>query len=219
MTAASARRTLLSVILGTLAVLVAFTAPLADLNQTAAGLGAGPSGRTWILSSMSIGLGAVLLTAAVAARRLPHHWTGRARMGIAALALALGGLGVAGCGTSGGDGGTSSSDASASDVPVTDQPTTTTEAPTTTSTAAATTSTAPATTAPVGSTTSTEPSNGLSPGDPCSLEEGSPDCIDPDGDGQGTYLIGGAACMANAPDPSSCTDLDGDGKAGYPDSN
>ena len=58
-----ARRTLLSATLGTLAVLVAFTAPLANLNQTAAGLDAGTSGRTWILSSMSIGLGALLLTA------------------------------------------------------------------------------------------------------------------------------------------------------------
>jgi MFS family permease len=60
---APARRTLLSATLGTLAVLVAFTAPLAALNETAAGLAAGPSGRTWILSSMSIGLGALLLTA------------------------------------------------------------------------------------------------------------------------------------------------------------
>src|SRR5689334_12614832 len=59
----SARRTLVSATLGTLAVLVAFTAPLANLNQTAAGLAAGPSGRTWVLSSMSIGLGAFLLTA------------------------------------------------------------------------------------------------------------------------------------------------------------
>jgi MFS family permease len=59
----TSRRTLLSATLGTLAVLVAFTAPLANLNQTAAGLDAGASGRTWILSSMSIGLGAFLLTA------------------------------------------------------------------------------------------------------------------------------------------------------------
>src|SRR3954447_2903829 len=43
--------------------LVAFTAPLATVNLTVAGLGAGTSGRTWILSSMSIGLGAFLLTA------------------------------------------------------------------------------------------------------------------------------------------------------------
>ena len=39
-----ARRTLLSATLGTLIALVAFTAPLANINQTAAGLGAGVSG-------------------------------------------------------------------------------------------------------------------------------------------------------------------------------
>ena len=47
-----------------------------------------------------------------------------------------------------------------------------------------------------------------------------PDCIDPEGDGQGTFLQGGAACMAEmAPTlgPGICTDLDGDGRAGYPD--
>jgi hypothetical protein len=56
------------------------------------------------------------------------------------------------------------------------------------------------------------------PGAACSL--GSyPDCIDPDGDGQGTYLIGGAECMADLNlAPSLCEDLDGDGRAGYPDS-
>ena len=59
----TARRTLLSATLGTMTVLVAFTAPLANVNQTATGLDAGPTGRTWILSSMAIGLGAFLLTA------------------------------------------------------------------------------------------------------------------------------------------------------------
>jgi MFS family permease len=59
----AARRTLLTASLGTLVTLVAFTAPLATVNLTVAGLGAGTSGRTWILSSMSIGLGAFLLTA------------------------------------------------------------------------------------------------------------------------------------------------------------
>lgn len=59
----AARRTLLSATLGTMTVLVAFTAPLANLNQTTGGLDAGPTGRTWILSSMAIGLGAFLLTA------------------------------------------------------------------------------------------------------------------------------------------------------------
>lgn len=48
---------------GTFVTLVAFTAPLATVNETAAGLGTGADGRTWILSSMSIGLGAALLTA------------------------------------------------------------------------------------------------------------------------------------------------------------
>jgi MFS family permease len=60
---AAARRTLATASLGTMVALVAFTAPLATVNLTVAGLGAGTSGRTWILSSMSIGLGAFLLTA------------------------------------------------------------------------------------------------------------------------------------------------------------
>ncbi len=59
----ASRRTLTTASLGTMVALVAFTAPLATVNLTVAGLGAGTSGRTWILSSMSIGLGAFLLTA------------------------------------------------------------------------------------------------------------------------------------------------------------
>ncbi len=47
--------------LGTAVTLVAFTAPLSTLGSVAADVGAGASGRTWILSSMSIGLGAALL--------------------------------------------------------------------------------------------------------------------------------------------------------------
>src|SRR3954454_22418932 len=58
-----ARRTLLSASAGTLTAMVAFTAPLSTVNPTVAGLDAGVAGRTWILSSMSIGLGAFLLTA------------------------------------------------------------------------------------------------------------------------------------------------------------
>ena len=58
-----ARLTLLSACFGTLVAMVAFTAPLSTLNATVAGLDAGVAGRTWILSSMSIGLGAFLLTA------------------------------------------------------------------------------------------------------------------------------------------------------------
>src|ERR1700752_1051430 len=59
----AARRTLWAAALGTVLTLVAFTAPLAVLNATAADLGADTAGRIWILSSMSIGLGAVLLSA------------------------------------------------------------------------------------------------------------------------------------------------------------
>ena len=84
----TARRTLLSATLGTLAVLVAFTAPLANLNQTAAGLDAGASGRTWILSSMSIGLGALLLTAG----RVADDFGRRRTFVAGAVVLALGSL-------------------------------------------------------------------------------------------------------------------------------
>ncbi len=82
------RRTLLSATLGTLAVLVAFTAPLANLNQTAAGLDAGPAARTWILSSMSIGLGAFLLTAG----RVADDFGRRRTFVAGALLLAVGSL-------------------------------------------------------------------------------------------------------------------------------
>jgi hypothetical protein len=92
--------------------------------------------------------------------------------------------------------------------------TTTTTRPTTTTTSPPTTDPAPgATVAPPGPTTATPPQ----PGEPCAL--GSfPDCIDPELDGQGVYLIGGAACMEAFPNnPGLCADLDGDGHAGYPD--
>jgi hypothetical protein len=45
-----------------------------------------------------------------------------------------------------------------------------------------------------------------------------PDCIDPDGDGRHEYLKEGAKCMATLGDTGLCSDLDGDGVAGYPDS-
>lgn len=56
-------RTLFVVAVGTLLALITFTAPLAEINHTAAALGADTAGRIWILSSMSIGLGATLLSA------------------------------------------------------------------------------------------------------------------------------------------------------------
>ncbi len=55
------------------------------------------------------------------------------------------------------------------------------------------------------------------PGSACTLGS-HPDCIDPDGDGQGTFLLEGGACMAESPSPEFCSDPDGDGHAGYPDS-
>lgn len=59
----SASRTALSIAaLGTLLTLMAFTAPLATINSTALDLSSDVAGRTWILSSMSIGLAAALLT-------------------------------------------------------------------------------------------------------------------------------------------------------------
>ncbi len=59
---------------------------------------------------------------------------------------------------------------------------------------------------------------GLTPGGRCELGSHR-DCIDPEGDGIGTYLLGGGDCMVQFPDsPGSCADLDLDGAAGYPDS-
>ena len=63
----SSRAVLVVAALGTLLVLVAFTTPLSTLNATATSLGADVAGRTWILSSMSIGLGAALLSAGTVA--------------------------------------------------------------------------------------------------------------------------------------------------------
>jgi MFS family permease len=47
---------------GTLLVLVAFTIPLTTLASTAAGLGAGSGALAWVLSSMSLGAAAGLLS-------------------------------------------------------------------------------------------------------------------------------------------------------------
>ncbi|WP_225726831.1 MULTISPECIES: MFS transporter [unclassified Nocardia] len=48
---------------GTLIALIAFCVPLTAINETATALGADSGGRIWILSSMSVGLGAALLSA------------------------------------------------------------------------------------------------------------------------------------------------------------
>jgi MFS family permease len=84
----AARRTLATASLGTLVTLVTFTAPLATVNLTVAGLDAGASGRTWILSSMSIGLGAFLLTAG----RVADDFGRRRTFVVGAVVLAIGSL-------------------------------------------------------------------------------------------------------------------------------
>jgi MFS family permease len=80
------RRILATSSLGTLVAMVAFTAPLSTVNPTAAGLDAGIAGRTWILSSMSIGLGAFLLTAG----RVADDYGRRRTLVAGALLLATG---------------------------------------------------------------------------------------------------------------------------------
>ena len=60
---------------------------------------------------------------------------------------------------------------------------------------------------------------GMSYGMPCEVGSHT-DCIDPEGDGQGVLLQGGGVCMSETAavmGPEICLDLDGDGKAGYPD--
>jgi MFS family permease len=47
----------------TLLVLVNFTAPLSTIQIIGSQLGAGPSGQTWILGAISVGLAASLLVA------------------------------------------------------------------------------------------------------------------------------------------------------------
>jgi MFS family permease len=85
----SARAQLAVAALGTLLTLVAFTMPIATLNSTAATLGAGVSGRTWILSSMSIGLGAALLSSGTIADDLGRRRTFAAGMLLLGLASVL----------------------------------------------------------------------------------------------------------------------------------
>ncbi|WP_216870943.1 MFS transporter [Modestobacter excelsi] len=79
-------RTLLMASLATLLVLVTFVTPLATGVRTTADLDAGPGAQAWLLSAMSVGLAAALLTAGVLADDL-----GRRR-------VFAGGLGVLGVG-------------------------------------------------------------------------------------------------------------------------
>lgn len=82
-------------------------------------------------------------------------------------------------------------------------------------------------TAPVEPTSSatpdaSPPTPAPQPGDPCDPANGSPDCTDATGaeDGQFRYVEGYADCVATFGAEQAyglCTDLDGDGIAGYPD--
>lgn len=85
------RRTLIAASVSTLLVLTTFVVPLGTGVRTAAELGAGPGGQAWLLSSMSVGLAAALLTAGVLADDL-----GRRRVFVAGLVLLGVGAAVAG---------------------------------------------------------------------------------------------------------------------------
>jgi hypothetical protein len=129
-------------------------------------------------------------------------------LGMASLAL------VAGCGSSssGSPGTTTTSAATTMTTPIPGS-----TYPPATQVTGSTASTA--TTASNGSgPPTTVPTTGASlvPGQPCTPGS-SPDCISPEADGQYVYLIGGAACMAGPLGGPMCSDLDGDGRAGYPD--
>jgi hypothetical protein len=88
------------------------------------------------------------------------------------------------------------------------------------STSAPTTAAPTTVTAPPSSTAAPSTTIAYDPGEACTLGT-NPDCIDPNEAGEGIYLIGGADCMSAARQNDSstaiCTDLDRDGRAGYPD--
>lgn len=87
-------RTLLMASLATLLVLVTFVTPLATGVRTAAALDAGPGAQAWVLSSMSVGLAAALLTAGVLADDLGRRRVfsgGLVVVGLGAVLVALAG--------------------------------------------------------------------------------------------------------------------------------
>ncbi len=100
----------------------------------------------------------------------------------------------------------------------TEESTTTTEATSTTADPSGSKSAPPPPPVDDDGTSTTLAADEATPGAPCELGS-DPDCIDPDGNGQGVYLIDGGDCMVElASAPELCQDLDGDGVAGYPDS-
>ena len=137
--------------------------------------------------------------------------------------VTVGIVAVSGCGCAsrsdislGARASTTTSTTTTSTVPTTPAPTTPQPTTTASTTVPPPTEPAPTTEPPQTEPPPTEPA--LVPGGSCALGS-HPDCIDPDGDGAGTYLLFGADCMADFPDsPGLCSDLNRDGIAGYPDS-
>ncbi|HKH03675.1 MAG TPA: Hsp70 family protein [Acidimicrobiales bacterium] len=95
--------------------------------------------------------------------------------------------------------------------------TATTEAPpettaSTTATTTSTTETPPTTPTP----TETQPPG---PGEPCDPDDGDPDCTTDSGEGTSRIVEGWNDCVVDTGEAGGlCSDLDGDGYAGYPDS-
>ena len=85
----AARRTLAVAALGTFLSLMVFTAPLATINATASSLDAGVAGRTWVLSSMSVGLASALLVAGAIADDVGRRRTFIVGMAVLAACLLI----------------------------------------------------------------------------------------------------------------------------------
>jgi hypothetical protein len=157
-------------------------------------------------------VGAAVTDVRRAAATVDSMRTNRSTLGAAVLlvgALAL----LVGCGGSSedgeGEGTTSTTAATTTITTAVPGPTVTTDPPTTEGPPSSDT------TAPSGSVAPTTVPL-LVPGQPCTAGS-DPDCIDPFSDGVYVYLVGGAACMSSPVGGPMCADLDGDGRAGYPD--
>ena len=140
------------------------------------------------------------------------RWTGVLLLCATLVAITV----LTGCGSEGPDGGGGSSAPTVTGSTSTGEVTTTTDDAPAVPPSAATT---PRMTAPFTVPPPTTSSTALAPvpGQPCTPGS-SPDCIDPEGDGSYVYLLGGAGCTASPIAGGSCGDLDGDGRAGCPDS-
>lgn len=123
-------------------------------------------------------------------------------------------VGLLGCSDDGGSAAPSSS-SSSSTRPTTDSTTTTTERDYTATTGPdCTRGTIPeGTPVPAGCDRLYSPF--LGPGQDC-VQGQSPDCIDPDGDGLFTAILGGGVCLVERKDPDRCRDDDGDGALDEP---